>query len=226
MLKIMTLLSRTVASLVIALFALSGCAGSVEQATTVSSTFPDSTVPESTVPKIVVPDLRTLNRDQAFQTLRDLGLTAAFEAKPSSGEIDLIVSHDPRRGTEVDAGSQITLFYSVPLLRSVSVRFEVEQGLFSSLGNDECEHRDSKSEAGQSMRLIGPDGADLSSVLIGNGRDMWVRCQWDFVFRDVPEVATYRLVTPDGRIFPAVSQAEMQSQWQPEWRTSWKIFRR
>lgn len=80
------------------------------------------------------------------------------------------------------------------------------------------------------MRLIGPDGSDVSSVrIVGPGtlgpsvdpsEDQEV-CLWLFEFTNVPEVATYRLVSPAGYVFPAASQSEISVNW--TWLWYWSL---
>lgn len=80
-----------------------------------------------------------------------------------------------------------------------------------SSGSRSCEGAGSERDyrVGQMLVLIGPDGNQLSSAAVSPGRlgpsEDKVNapaevCTFNFVLRDVPEVATYRLQIPDGTI--------------------------
>jgi hypothetical protein len=224
--------------LTVPIFVLGGCSKSDKEiavaiesstsstASTIATTTTTTTT-TTTVPKVKLPNLSSYNRDQALDVLRDLGLFASLEEQASGKPEDSIVAQNPPPGVEVESGSTVKLFYAVPLVHTVTVYYEIWDRGWTNLGDGECEHRDSKTTVGQSMRLIGPDGADLSSARVGeNGKVTSSEleeangdvCQWVFKFPDVPEVATYRLVVPDGEVSPAASLEEFRrSYWSHVW---------
>lgn len=183
----------------------------------------------TTIPVVVIPNVGNYDKDVALQTLNDLGLRAELEPVESSESPDSVVDISPAAGTEVAEGSVVTVQYAVPVLHTVTVSYFVEEPTWINWtwGEGPCEHRDYNVREGQSVLLIGPNGEILASTAVENGRpgyhpDFRTPCEFEFIFEDVPEVASYELETPDGSRFPAYSLSEAKDfGWMFAWEVSY-----
>ena len=221
---------------VVSLLVLAGCSGSDESGgfdkmggsessevvteptlkpTTTTSAPTTTSTTTTTIPQVDVPDVSKYDKDVALTTLSDLGLRGVLEPVGSREAEDSVIGVDPRPGTKLDPGSTVVLEYAVPLLHDVTVSYSVEEPtwLNRTPGFGPCEHRDYDVVEGQSVLLIGPRGEILGSTAVSNGGpgyhpEFREPCVFEFVFADIPEVATYELETPDGSRFPAYSLSE------------------
>ena len=181
----------------------------------------------TTIPQVDVPDVSNYDKDVALTTLNDLGLRGVLEPVGSREAEDSVIRIDPRPGTSLDPGSTVVLEYAVPLVHDVTVSYSVEEPtwLNRTPGFGPCVHRDYDVVEGQSVLLIGPRGEILGSTAVSNGGpgyhpDFREPCVFEFVFPDIPEVATYELETPDGSRFPAYSLSEAIDY---DWYLSWQV---
>ena len=62
--------------------------------------------------QVAVPDVVGLSRDSAQDSLRGEGLKVVVREEPSDTTEDEVISQDPAAGTEVDAGSRVTITVS------------------------------------------------------------------------------------------------------------------
>jgi hypothetical protein len=169
--------------------------------------------------------LSNYDKDVALTTLSDLGLMGQLTPVESREAEGSVVGIDPLPGSGVEVGSTVVLEYAVPLLHEVVVEYSVEEPtwLGGTPGVGPCVHRDYNVVEGQSVLLIGPRGELLGSTAVANGGpgyhpEFRRACVFEFVFVDIPEVATYELETPDGSRFPAYSLAEaIESGWNLSW---------
>jgi len=192
--------------------------------TTTTST---STTTSTTIPVVVIPNVENYDKDVALQTLNDLGLRAELVPVESSESPDSVVGVSPEAGSEVIEGSVVEVNYAVPALHSVTVSYFVEEPTWinGTWGKGPCEHRDYNVREGQSLLLIGPNGEILASTAVENGGrgehpEFRTPCEFEFVFEDVPEVASYELETPDGSRFPAYSLNEAKDL---NWVFAWEV---
>ena len=213
-------------------------AGEAEPGSIVSQT-PDSGVTVGlgsvvvlrAVPGLVeVPDVVGADAAAAEQELLDLGFDVVREttrtAARSEGEVHRV---DPRAGDTVEPGSTVTLFVAEappppePSTHTVTVRLEVWRDWSPTDGADRCAGSGflDPMRRGQTVSLLGPDGSELSAVLLDDGfveesvvddeRDAPPQrgvCAWDLSFPDVPEVATYRMDLPHGEVSGSTSLSD------------------
>ena len=177
-----------------------------------------------------VPDVVGANASVAERELLDLGFEVSLEqtetAARSAGEVHRV---DPRAGSMVEPGAMLTLFVAEappppePSTHTVTVRLEVWRDWSATDGADRCAGSRFLSELrrGQTVSLLGPDGSELSAVLLEDGfveesvvdddREVPPQrgvCAWDLSFPDVPEVATYRMDLPHGEVSGSVSLSD------------------
>ena len=100
-------------------------------------------------------------------------------------------------------------------LRTVTVQYDVRDGLWENLPNGECHRPIIGVEEGQTVTLTGPDGVLLGAAGVSNGTVVDVDsadiydyegevCRFEFTFLDIPEVATYLFATQGGPDFPVI----------------------
>ena len=235
---------RRILGLTCCLFVAAGCASSgkapigvnkdgetivAEPATGVTLKPTTTTVAPTTttIPQVVIPNLANYDKDVALATLSGLGLLAELEPIESREEPGSVVSVKPNAGVAVDTGSVVTVKYAVPYLHEVTVDYIVEQPtwLNGTPGDGPCEHRDYEVTEGQTVLLIGPSGEILGASPVINGGpgfhpEFRRPCVFEFVFKDIPEVASYEFETPDGTRFPAYSLSDARSN---GWTLGWEV---
>lgn len=100
-------------------------------------------------------------------------------------------------------------------LRTVTVQYEVRDGLWENLPNGECDRPTIGIQEGRTVTLTGPDGVLLGASVVSNGTVVDVDlpnsddyegelCRFEFTFLNIPEVATYRFATQGGPDFPVL----------------------
>lgn len=192
---------------------------------------PGSTVVLRMAPALFeIPEVVGLDAGIAEQQLLDLGLEVVLEETRtrarSAGEVHRV---DPRAGSQVDLGATVTLFIAEdpppaePSTRTVTVRLEVWRDWSAAEGAERCAGSSflAAMRRGQTVALLGPDGSELSAVLLDDGfieesvvddeRDTPPAsgvCAWDLSFPDVAEVATYRLDLPHGEVSGSTSLSD------------------
>lgn len=205
-----------VLSLLLLLGSCSDNSGSTQQSTTTIAA-PTTTEPE----KVKIPDLTLLDKRVAMNMLVDMGLRVELQERMSNDDEGTIVGSSPSFGKSVEPGSRVVLYYAIPKVYELSVTFEIRDGLAKNLGDGKCNLPRLKVQDGQSFVLLGPEGQQLGSTAVP---DLMVDplnpkiCTTFFTFSDLPEVATYRLQTGDGYVFPSVSFSDLeQSGWYWGW---------
>lgn len=196
---------------------------------TATTTAPSTTT--TTIAKVEVPNVFGYDKDAAVALLAELGIPVELQPTPSSEAEGTITTKI--RVPEREIGKVIVLEYAIPITHTFTAYYEAWDNKWSSLPDGKCEHRDYDVREGQSVRLIGPDGTELSAVLISDGDGVVTDsrtddtdgqvCQFVFEFPDVPEVATYTFETQTDSDFPAVSLASMKEN---NWSTIWFVSRR
>ena len=181
----------------------------------------------TTIPPVEIPDVSNYDKDVALTTLNDLGLRGQLAPVESREAEDSVIGIDPAPGSDVELGSTVLLEYAVPFSHRVVVDYSVEEPtwLDGTPGRGPCVHRDYDVVEGQSVLLIGPRGEVLGSTAVSNGGpgyhpEFRQPCVFEFVFVDIPEVATYELETPDGSRFPAYSLSEAIDY---DWYLGWEV---
>lgn len=171
--------------------------------------------------KVKIPDLTLLDKRVAMNMLVDLGLRVELEERMSDDDEGTIVDSAPSFGKSVEPGSRVVLYYAIPKVFQLSVTFEVKDGLAKKLGDGKCDYPKLRVQEGQSFVILGPEGQQLGSApvldLTVNPNDPKI-CTTFFTVDNLPEVATYRLQTGDGYVFPSVSFSELE---QTGWYWNW-----
>lgn len=203
----------------------SGTQAEKSSSPSLDSPTPSGTPTSSTGPLLIdVPDLRKYTRDQALSVLRDIGLPVVFIEVQSAEPVDTIVDQRPHHWERVEPGTEIRLFYAVPKLYQLTAFYEVFDARWRELGDGECDHPELGFIVGKSVRVEGPDGVSLGAALIsepgdiedenhrkigGPGVGVAHQCSFVFRFAEIPNVASYTLVAPDGTTFPEIPRAEV-----------------
>lgn len=192
---------------------------------------------------IKVPAVVGLDASTAEQELLDLGLDVVQETTRTSAQpAGDVWRSQPHAGTAVEFGSTVTLFIvedppppepdpppePEPATHTVTVRLEMWAEWYSTDGEARCAGSQygllAEMRRGQTVSLLGPDGGELSAVLLDDGfieesrlddereTPPQVVCAWDLSFPDAPEVATYRLDFPHGGVSGSISLSEARQQ--------------
>ena len=185
------------------------------------------TTTSTTIPQVEIPDITHYDKDTALSTLNELGLRGQLKPVESREAENSVIAVDPQPGSEVVIGSTVLVEFAVPLLHEVVVEYSVEEPtwLDGTPGSGPCVNLDYDVVPGQSVLLIGPRGEVLGSTAVTTGgpgaHPYFIEpCIFEFVFVDIPEVATYELETPDGSRFPAYSLSDAIDS---DWFLSWEV---
>ena len=189
--------------------------------TTTSEPSPESS---STVQ---LPELTGVDEQQATKALGDLGLAVITTEVESDQAEGTVVLQNPRAGEEVEPGEEVEVFIAIPQTHTLTVIYQVSEGLYEDVGDDRCEYPDGGAAAGQKVSLIGPNLESLGVVVIEpgiiprgndseqvNDNDCYLR----FEFNNVPEVDSYKISLDDIANFSAVSLAKVRDD---NWHIIW-----
>ena len=193
--------------------------------TTTSEPSPESS---STVE---LPELTGVDEQQATKALGDLGLTVITTEVESDQAEGTVVLQNPRAGEEVEPGEEVEVFIAIPQTHTLTVIYQVSEGLYEDVGDDRCEYSDGGAAAGQKVSLIGPNLESLGVVVIEPGliRSLSLSddeqtdetyCYLFFEFDNVAEVDSYKIALNGSANFSAVSLEETKELgWRIGWRT-------
>lgn len=189
-----------------------------------SSEITTTVAPETTQAepeKVKIPDLTLVDRRVAMNTLIDLGLRVELQERMSNDDEGTIVGSAPSFGKSVEPGSRVVLYYAIPMVYELRIKFDINDGLAKNLGDGKCNYPKLKVQTDQSFVILGPEGQQLGSAPVPElawQLDDPKVCSVTFAVGGLPEVATYRLQTGDGSVFPSVSFEQLkQNGWGWNW---------
>ena len=179
---------------------------------------------------VEIPELTGVSEERATDTLTGLGLVVVTTEVESDQPQGTVVLQTPRAGEEVQPGEKVEVFIAIPQTHKLTVIYQIADGLYEDIGNDECEYPDGGAAAGQKVSLVGPNSESLGTVVIERGiipsesDDNQLNstdCYLLFEFDNVKEVGSYTIALDGNTNFGAVPLNRVQADdWTMLWRAT------